>query len=1072
MQDNSQISYWASGNDALRNQKYENAIQLYQKAKASTPELSHLIEESIQLAKRRIRDKSRSAQKGAAESVDIVVPVFNALDDVKSCLQSLELHTDEFNVRVIVVNDGSQSDTTEWLRSYCSGNALFTLIEHPINQGYTKAVNTGLKASRAPYVITQNSDTIVSSGWLRGLVRCMESNAKLGIVGPLSNAASWQNVPALRDEAGSFAVNQLPQGLTVDDMAALVADTSHPSYPRLPFVNGFCFMIRRGVIDSIGYMDEINFPVGYGEENDYCIRAIDAGFELAIADDVYVYHAKSKSFGHSRRKELSAQGTESLKRKHTADKYYARVADVKRTERLDQVRYRVQAAIDARSAAERLDLMSMRILFLLPVKGGGGGSHSVVQEVSEMRRMGIQASVAVKYEQVTSFRDMYSEVPGIEDAFVGFDECTILQIADDYDVVVGTIFTSMRLVERIVSVHPYILPAYYVQDYEPFFFEEGSPKWNEARDSYTLVPDALLFAKTQWIVDVVKLHHGVTVHKVLPSIDHEVYKPIRRGNDVRKSVTAMIRPQTPYRGAERTMRLLRRLHEALGDQLVINIFGCDGGSAEFLALEQDFSFQNHGPLKRPQVAALLASCDLFIDLSDYQAFGRTSLEAMACGCVAVVPANGGGSEYAEHRCNALVLDTLNEEACFEAVSSLLSSPQRLQSMRRAGLQTAARYSVHAAAVSECLPIEKSLKAWRMKYSRPDKPLLVLMPGLRGDGLPAGSGYVRVVLPYQSPAVLREWQVRQANVLPEPGAAHAVLMQRDAIGFNLAELEDWLARWKGAGGRLVYEIDDDLLDVPGLKARHYKGDAHAAAAKVRLLGRSADLVLVSTESLARLMSEINSNVVVIPNALDADLWRLENLRQRTQGAHRRMSGGPIRIGYIGTPTHDEDLDHVAEAMRQIEKKYGSLVEIEVIGGFQNRTPTFGKRVAIPKKSDYPNFVRWLHERVHWDIGIIALAENKFNQSKSYLKFLEYAALDVAIVVSAGSTYQPVARHRHNALVARSTGEWVESVSALIESPSLRAQLSLQSRRDIREGHTLAEVGPMISEALKSTIGLAQ
>ncbi|WP_321912893.1 glycosyltransferase [Paraburkholderia sp. J11-2] len=1072
MQDNSQISYWASGNEALRNRKYENAIQLYQKAKATTPELSHLIEESIQLAKRRIRDKRRFAQNDAAESVDIVVPVFNALDDVKLCLQALELHTDEFNVRVIVVNDGSQPDTTEWLRSYCSGNALFTLIEHATNQGYTRTVNTGLKASRAPYVITQNSDTIVSSGWLRGLVRCMESDAKLGIVGPLSNAASWQNVPALRDETGSFAVNQLPQGLTVDDMAALVADTSEPSYPRLPFVNGFCFMIRRAVIDAIGYMDEVNFPVGYGEENDFCIRAIDAGFELAVADDVYVFHAKSKSFGHSRRKELSAQGTESLKRKHTADKYYARVADVKRTELLDQVRYRVQAAIEARSTAERIELMSMRILFLLPVKGGGGGSHSVVQEVSEMRRMGIQANVAVKYEHVTAFREMYSDVPGIEDVFVGFDECTILQIADDYDVVVGTIFTSMKLVKRIVSVYPYILPAYYVQDYEPYFFEEDSAKWHEARDSYTLVPGALLFAKTQWIADVVKLHHGVTVHRVRPSIDHEVYKPVRRSNDERMHVTAMIRPQTPYRGAERTMRLLRRLHQTLGDQLVVNIFGCDGGNAEFLALERDYPFQNHGLLKRPQVAALLANSDLFIDLSDYQAFGRTSLEAMACGCAVAVPANGGGNEYAEHRRNALVLDTLNEEACFEAVASLLSSPQRLQSMRRAGLQTAAGYSVHSAAVSECLPIEKSLKVWRMKYPRHDKPLLLLMPGMRGDGLPAGSGYVRVVLPYQSPAVLRDWQVKQAEVLPEPGTAHAVLMQRDAIGFKLAELEDWLPRWKDAGGRLVYEIDDDLLDAQGLKARHYKGDAHAVAAKVRLLAGAADLVHVSTPSLAELMRQINSNVVVIPNALDADLWRLEGPRQHNQGSHRRLPNGPIRIGYIGTPTHDEDLDLVTEAMKQIEKKYGSLVEIEVIGGFQNRTPTFGKRVALSKKNDYPNFVRWLQERVHWDIGIIALAENQFNESKSYLKFLEYAALDVAIVVSAGSTYEPVARHRHNALVARSTDEWVECISSLIESPSLRDQLALQARSDVSEGHTLAEVGPMISAAFVSKIGAAR
>lgn len=245
MQENAQSSFWASGNHALRMKDYKNALQLYQKAKVEAPELSHLIELSIQLARRRLSASANVQRSADLKEVDVIVPVFNALDDVKACLQSLEQHTDGFRVRVIVVNDGSDDATSRWLRDYCINNPLFLLIEHSVNRGYTKTVNSGLKASRAPYVITQNSDTIVSTGWLQGLVRCLESDPKIGIVGPLSNAASWQNVPELRDETGSFAVNQLPRGLSVEAMAALVANTSKPIYPRLTFVNGFCFMIRR-----------------------------------------------------------------------------------------------------------------------------------------------------------------------------------------------------------------------------------------------------------------------------------------------------------------------------------------------------------------------------------------------------------------------------------------------------------------------------------------------------------------------------------------------------------------------------------------------------------------------------------------------------------------------------------------------------------------------------------------------------------------------------------------------------------------------------------------------------------
>lgn len=341
----------ARGNRALREGRYSEAISCYAEALKQAPELEKTITGNIGLARRKLKSEIQPSGKNIA--IDIVVPVFNALEDVKRCLNSLEQYTDGYRVQVIVVNDGSDTETTQWLRQRCQGKSIFKLIENSLNVGYTCAVNIGLRASSADYVITQNSDTIVTSGWLAGMVRCMESAAKIGVVGPLSNAASWQNVPQLRDESGAFAVNELPLGMDVEGMAQIVAKASQRIYPRLPFVNGFCFMIRRAVIDAIGYMDEENFPVGYGEENDFCIRAVDAGFELVIADDVFVYHAKSKSFGHEKRQVLSEQGTRNLKKKHTPEKFIARVDAVKRTETLDAIRANIQKVILQRGVENR-----------------------------------------------------------------------------------------------------------------------------------------------------------------------------------------------------------------------------------------------------------------------------------------------------------------------------------------------------------------------------------------------------------------------------------------------------------------------------------------------------------------------------------------------------------------------------------------------------------------------------------------------------------------------------------------------------------------------------------------------
>ena len=148
------------------------------------------------------------------------------------------------------------------------------------------------------------------------MLECMASGSSLGIVGPLSNAASWQSVPERTAGDGRWAVNELPPGYNVDEYAELLWLSSKRRFPRVDFVNGFCFMVTRSVIERVGLLDEDTFPRGYGEENDYCIRAQDAGFELAIADNCFVYHAKSKSFGDAARDKLAQEGGVALERKH------------------------------------------------------------------------------------------------------------------------------------------------------------------------------------------------------------------------------------------------------------------------------------------------------------------------------------------------------------------------------------------------------------------------------------------------------------------------------------------------------------------------------------------------------------------------------------------------------------------------------------------------------------------------------------------------------------------------------------------------------------------------------------
>ena len=92
--------------------------------------------------------------------------------------------------------------------------------------------------------------------------------------------------------------------------------------------------------------------------------------------------------------------------------------------------------------------------------------------------------------------------------------------------------------------------------------------------------------------------------------------------------------------------------------------------------------------------------DLFLDLSAYQAFGRTGLEAMACGAVPILPRTGGAVEYAVDDWNGLLVDSAEEDAVLAAVRALVEDSARIERLRANGQRTVGRFSATRAAASQ------------------------------------------------------------------------------------------------------------------------------------------------------------------------------------------------------------------------------------------------------------------------------------------------------------------------------------------------------------------------------------
>lgn len=260
----------------------------------------------------------------------MIVPVHGAAEFFRRCLRSLLAHTDLERHRLVVVLDGpGQEEARDALAA--AAPAALLLLESPRQVGFVASVNRGMAASDRDVVLL-NSDTEVTARWLEKLQQAAYSDPAIATVTPFSNNATLCSLPR------PFAANALPAGLDVDAFGRVVEERSRRERPRLPTGVGVCLYIKRKVLDAIGAFDEAAFGLGYGEESDFCMRAIRAGFVHVLDDATFVYHAGQRSFGAARTAR-ARRAERVMSRRHPA--YGPAIAGFMREDPLLPARHRV-----------------------------------------------------------------------------------------------------------------------------------------------------------------------------------------------------------------------------------------------------------------------------------------------------------------------------------------------------------------------------------------------------------------------------------------------------------------------------------------------------------------------------------------------------------------------------------------------------------------------------------------------------------------------------------------------------------------------------------------------------------
>jgi glycosyltransferase involved in cell wall biosynthesis len=234
----------------------------------------------------------------------IIIPCWNQRQFTQLCLQALLEHTRPA-WELVVVDNGSTDGTGLYLEGVRDAARVpVTVIANGQNLGFPRAVNQGLQAARGEFLVLLNNDAVVTDGWLDQLIalasipaevngtahdpesKIQNLKSKIGIVGPMSNYA-----------APPQGVDGVPYH-NMDEMHAFARrwrDEHRGGWFTAAKLSGFCVLIKRAVYDAIGGLDE-RFGLGLFDDDDLAVRARRAGFELAVAHDLFIHHFGSRTF--------------------------------------------------------------------------------------------------------------------------------------------------------------------------------------------------------------------------------------------------------------------------------------------------------------------------------------------------------------------------------------------------------------------------------------------------------------------------------------------------------------------------------------------------------------------------------------------------------------------------------------------------------------------------------------------------------------------------------------------------------------------------------------------------------
>ena len=822
-----------------------------------------------------------------------------------------------------------------------------------------------------------------------------------------------------------------------------------PQYPVMPTGVGFCMGMNIKAVREVGLLDEENFGKGYGEENDWCQRAIAAGYENVQVDNLFVYHKHGGSFPSEEKQRLLKEHSEALLRKHPD--YNRDTADYCRRDPLRPVRLYVEMKLLNR----KLEVPT--ILAFDHDLGGGATAYLV-----EKRRLALQQGyrfITIRYNIVSNrFYFTYqhkqyemeffaNDLETVLDEVMRVDEIWINELVT-YQNLYGTLERILRLKKEqgariLMLLHDFfaLCPAVNLIDAQGKYCSVGSCQvcdkcipdngsnacteygsgtlWRRKFREFLLNCDeirafsddtAKLFKKAY--PDVYHLH-------VIPHTPH--YLPaVKKVRKTTETFNIGLIGVLCYKKGLEVVKALAGYIEEKNLNVRLRLIGTSDEEIDSPVFSQT------GRYTREEIPrlSLEQDIDMFLIPSVWpETFSYTTSEVISMGYPLAVLPVGAPVERVKRYSRGIVLKNEQPE---NIVDEMLSLWKKLDGHK--------------------LPVEKR------------KILFV------GEEISFASRYR--VEHFREQLILRGYASRFIQM---DQAEKESLEEYEAIVLyrcsKLMEVEMLADRAKAAGIRVYYDIDDLVFDYEKIAGLHFlKGkeysDFRTTAERIHGCMEFCDGYITSTETLAGVLREEFSGKPVVINrncmSMEMEILSHEAFEQTDKNEEK------IYIGYLsGSRTHDQDFAKVEAALLEVMERhpevYLKLVGILDESGME-RVQNRIEKLPFMDWRQLPAVIAGL------DINLMPLEDSLFHCCKSENKWTEAALVKVPSIMSCNREMEYVIENGKNGWMCRTKEEWVSALESLITDEKARRAMGEAAHQKVMEQYLTRNTGKDAMEEL--------